>query len=57
MIMNFEEYDIRLEKKDFFPKIFLKPQEIKLDKGSNSPYLDKGLVVIKRTEDHPDKFE
>ena len=31
--MNFQEYDIRLEKKDFFPKIFLKPQEIKLDKG------------------------
>ena len=31
--MNLQEYDIRLEKKDFFPKIFLKPQEIKLDKG------------------------
>ena len=39
-----------MEKQDFFPKIFLIPSEIKLHK-------DEGLKVIKRSPNHPDKFE
>ena len=44
------DYDRILEKKDFFPKIFLQPSEIKLDS-------DEGLKVIKRNPNRPDKFE
>lgn len=43
------DYDRILEKKDFFPKIFLTPSEIKLDP-------DDGLKIIKRTPAHPDKY-
>ena len=39
-----------LEEKDFFPKIFLQPSEIKLDR-------DEGLKVIKRNMNRPDKYE
>lgn len=52
------DYDVSLKKKDFFPKIFLVPSEVRLEKGKDVPInLDKGLVVIKRTNEHPDKFE
>jgi hypothetical protein len=44
------DYDKILERQDFFPKIFLMPSEIRLHK-------DHGLMVIKRNENHPDKFE
>jgi hypothetical protein len=35
---------------DFFPKIFLQPQEIRLDK-------EEGIKVISRYENQPDKYE
>ena len=44
------DYDKLLEKQDFFPKIFLIPSEIKLDR-------DEGLKVLKRNPNFPDKFE
>lgn len=44
------DYEKILEKQDFFPKIFLMPSEIRLHK-------DQGLLVVKRNENHPDKFE
>ena len=47
--MEEPDYDKILEKQDFFPKIFLVPSEIRLHK-------DHGLMVIKRNENHPDKF-
>ena len=43
------DYDRILEQQDFFPKIFLQPSEIRLDK-------DQGIRVIKRHPNHPDKF-
>ena len=49
--MDVEEpdYDKILEKQDFFPKIFLIPTEICLDK-------DEGIKVIKRSRNRPDKY-
>ena len=44
------DYEKILSKQDFFPKIFLTPSEIRLHK-------DHGLMVVKRNENHPDKFE
>lgn len=44
------DYDKILEMQDFFPKIFLQPAEIRLDK-------DTGIKVIKRNRLHPDKYE
>ena len=49
--MDVEEpdYDRILEKQDFFPKIFLIPSEIILDK-------DEGIKVVKRSRNRPDKY-
>lgn len=44
------DYEKILEKQDFFPKIFLVPSEIRLHK-------DQGLLIVKRNENHPDKYE
>jgi len=35
---------------DFFPKIFLQPKEIRLDK-------EEGIRVITRHHNNPDKFD
>ncbi len=35
---------------DFFPKIFLQPSEIRLDK-------DEGIKVITRYKNQPDKYD
>lgn len=44
------DYDKILEKQDFFPKIFLQPSEIRLDK-------DEGIKVIKRKQQQYDKWD
>lgn len=35
---------------DFFPKIFLQPKEIRLDR-------EEGIKVVTRNKNHPDKYE
>ena len=47
--MDDVDFDRILEQQDFFPKIFLQPSEIRLDK-------DQGIRVVKRHPSHPDKF-
>lgn len=41
--MEIPDYDKSLAKKDFFPKIFLTPQEVRLDKGTLCSIFRKGF--------------
>ena len=41
--MEIPDYDKSLGKKDFFPKIFLTPQEVRLDKGTQCLIFRKGI--------------
>lgn len=42
------DFDRILEMQDFFPKIFLQPQEIRLDR-------EQGIKVVNRDKSHPDR--